>query len=147
VTEPAYADEVRRYAQDRGVGASIVFHGRYGGDADLARLVGPGALGIATSVAEPIDTGINPIASANKFFSYMTLGVPMLLEAAYENMAEIAVTAGAGLAFGSVEECADAALRVWSTPGLWERMSRAALGVSERLNADVYEEVLEELYA
>ncbi len=147
VTEPAYADEVRRYAAERGVEESLVFHGRYGGDADLARLVGPGALGLATSVAEPIDTGINPIASANKFFSYMTLGVPMLLESAYENMADIAVTAGAGLAFASVDECARAALRVWSTPGLWEQMSRAARGVSERMNADVYEGVLEELYA
>ena len=134
-------------AAERGLGDALVFHGRYAGDADLARLVGPGTLGIATSVPEPIDTGINPIASANKFFSYMTLGIPMLLEDTYENMAEIAVSAGAGLAFASAEACARAALRVWSTPGLWERMSRAARGVSDRLNADIYEELLEDLYA
>ena len=146
VTDPGYADELRAYARARGVEDRITFHGRYHGDGELLRFVGPGALGLTLAMEEKLPTGINRIASANKFFSYMALGVPMLLEAQYENMAGIAASAGAGAAFTGVEGCAAAARALWESPGTWERMSQAALQVARSMNSQTYEPVLEALY-
>jgi glycosyltransferase involved in cell wall biosynthesis len=146
VTEPDYAEELKAYARERDVEDRIVFHGRFQGDRELMRHVGPGALGLTLAMEEKLPTGINRIASANKFFSYMAMGVPMLLEAQYENMAGIAAQAGAGAAFTGVEECAAAARRIWACPQTWERMSQGALQVARTMNSQAYAPVLEALY-
>jgi glycosyltransferase involved in cell wall biosynthesis len=146
VTEPDYAEDLKAYARERGVEERIVFHGRFQGDRELMRHVGPGALGLTLAMEEKLPTGINRIASANKFFSYMAMGVPMLLEAQYENMAEIASKAGAGAAFTGVEECAAAARGIWACPQTWERMSQGALQVARTMNSQAYAPVLEALY-
>lgn len=146
VTEPDYAEDLKAYARERGVEERIVFHGRFQGDRELMRHVGPGALGLTLAMEEKLPTGINRIASANKFFSYMAMGVPMLLEAQYENMAGIAAKAGAGAAFTGVEECAAAARDIWACPQTWERMSQGALQVARTMNSQAYAPVLEALY-
>jgi glycosyltransferase involved in cell wall biosynthesis len=146
VSEPDYAEDLKAYARERGVEERITFHGRYQGDRELMRFVGPGALGLTLAMEERIPTGINRIASANKFFSYMAMGVPLLLEAQYENMAGIAAAAGAGAAFTGVEGCAAEARRIWACPQTWERMSQGALQVARTMNSQAYEPVLEALY-
>lgn len=146
VMEADYADEVRAYARDRGVEEAVVFHGRYMGDAELAAHVGRGSLGVVLALDDRLGTGINRIASANKFFSCLALGMPALVEAPYENMVALAEGAGAGRAFGSAASCADAALDAWKTPGAWERMREGALALASEMNADAYRPLLERLY-
>jgi glycosyltransferase involved in cell wall biosynthesis len=146
LTEPDYADDLRAYARERGVEERVVFYGRFQGDRELLRHVGPGALGLTLAMEEKLPTGINRIASANKFFSYMAMGLPMLLEAQYENMAQIAAAAGAGEAFTGVEGCAAEARRIWACPQTWERMSQGALQVARSMNSQAYAPVLEALY-
>lgn len=146
VLEPAYADEVRAYARARGVEEHVTFHGRYHGDHELLPFLGPGALGLITPLEEKLPTGINRTVSANKFFSYMALGVPVLLDAQHENMAGIATAAGAGAVFTGTEGCAAAARAIWESPAAWERMSQAALQVARNMNSQTYDPVLESLY-
>lgn len=147
VMEPRYADEVRAYARERGVEEAVVFHGRYVGDAELAAHVRRGSLGVVLALDDRLGTGINRIASANKFFSCLALGMPALVEAPYENMVALAEGAGAGRAFDSAGSCADAALAAWNAPEAWDRMRRGALALAAEMNADAYRPLLERLYA
>ena len=146
LTDPDYADELRAYARSRGVGDSVVFHGRYQGDAELLRRTGPGALGLTLAMEERLPTGINRIASANKFFSYMAMGVPMLLDASFQNMLGIAEQGGAGAAFRDVDSCVAAARRIWETPGLWQRMSEGARALAMTHSSQTALDTLESLY-
>jgi hypothetical protein len=145
--EPAYADEVRAYARERGVEEALVFHGRYVGDRDLAGHVRRGSLGVVLALDDALDTGINRIASANKFFSCLALGMPVLVEAPYENMVELAQEAGAGRAFDSPAACADAAMAAWADLAAWDRMREGALALVAEMNADAYRPLLARLYA
>jgi glycosyltransferase involved in cell wall biosynthesis len=146
LTEPDYADELRAYARARGVEAAVAFHGRYQGDAELLRHTGPGALGLTLAMAEKLPTGINRIASANKFFSYVAMGVPTLLDGSFRNMLDIAEQAGAGAEFHDVDSCVAAARRIWDTPGLWQRMSEAARSLAHAYSSEAAVDVLEALY-
>lgn len=146
LTEPDYVDELRAYARARGLGGQVHFHGRYQGDAELLRSIGPGGLGLTLAMQEKVPTGINRIASANKFFSYMAMGVPMLLDGSFGNMLEIAEQAGAGAAFHDVESCVAAARRIWETPGQWQRMSEGARTLACSYSSEAAVGVLEALY-
>lgn len=146
LTEPDYVDELRAYARARGVEEAVVFHGRFQGDAELLRLTGPGALGLTLAMAEKLPTGINAIASANKFFSYMAMGVPMLLDGSFRNMAGIAEQGGAGAEFHDVDSCVAAARRIWETPGEWQRMSESARRLAVSHSSEAAVDVLEALF-
>ncbi|HEX6371506.1 MAG TPA: glycosyltransferase [Longimicrobium sp.] len=146
LTEPDYAAELKAYARARGVEGQVDFHGRYQGDAELLRSVGPGGLGLTLAIAEKLPTGINRIASANKFFSYMAMGVPMLLDGSFGNMLGIAEEAGAGAAFHDVDSCVAAARRIWETPGLWQSMSEGARTLAGSYSSEAAVDVLEALY-
>lgn len=146
LTEPDYVDELRAYARTRGVEGQVRFHGRYQGDAELLRSIGPGGLGLTLGMQEKLPTGINRIASANKFFSYMAMGVPMLLDASFANMLEIAEQAGAGAAFHDVDTCVAAARGIWETPGQWRRMSEGARHLASTYSSETAVETLDALY-
>jgi glycosyltransferase involved in cell wall biosynthesis len=146
-TEPDYVRELKARAQSYGLQDNVSFHGRYGGDDELVGVASRGALGVVLGLVEAVDTRVNRIASGNKLFSYLALGVPVLVERCYENMRDIAEGAGAGLAFESVGQCADVAQRIWSDSEMWQRMHEGALRVSETMNADSYRSELEKLYA
>ncbi len=147
VMEEDYADEVRAYARERGVEEALVFHGRYVGDRELAGYVRRGSLGVVLALDDRLGTGINRIASANKLFSCLALGMPVLVEAPYENMVALTSASGAGRAFATPAACAGAAGAVWDDPAAWDAMRRGALALAAEMNADAYGPVLERLYA
>jgi glycosyltransferase involved in cell wall biosynthesis len=147
LTEPGYVREVQELARSLGLEASVAFHGRFSGDYQLAERVVRGTIGVVLSHADVLDTGINAVTSANKFFSYLTMGVPVLVEAPYINMAEIAARSGAGASFASAEDCADAAVAIWETPGAWDSMRAGALAAAGEMNSAAAERTIETLYA
>ena len=146
VSDPAYAERIMQYAAANGVGERVVFHGLYRSDDDLLAVLGRGSIGALLAVPEPIDTGIMAIASANKFYSYMALGIPTLIEAGFDSMLRVAREHGAGDGFSSVTEFVDKAHAIFNAPGGWERMSQSAFAVAEKMNSAVYEQRIEELY-
>ncbi|HEU4883214.1 MAG TPA: glycosyltransferase [Longimicrobium sp.] len=145
-TEPDYVQELRDYARRLGVHDALAFHGRFRSDADLAARLGPGAIGVHPAHAERLPTGINRITSGNKFFTYLALGLPVLLDASFENMLGIAREGGAGEAYADAASCAAAARRIWDTPGLWERMSAGARTLAHAYSAEAAVDVLEALF-
>jgi glycosyltransferase involved in cell wall biosynthesis len=146
-TEPDYVQELRERVTRSGLDELVRFHGRYRGDEELGRIAGRGAVGITMGLEERVDTRVNRIASANKLFSYLALGLPVLVEESYENMLRIVEEGAAGASFRTCEECADAASWIWRTPKAWEEMRENALRLTRRMNAATYAGVLEELYA
>jgi glycosyltransferase involved in cell wall biosynthesis len=146
IVDQKYATEVSDYARNNGLEDAVLFHGRYFGDRSLTEHVRRGSVGVLLSMQDNLDTGINRIASANKFFSYLSLGLPVLVQSQYQNMAEITRRYGAGLVFQDVDQCADAAQQMWDTPGLWDSMREGALAAANVLNAETYRNELEGLY-
>lgn len=146
VQDEAYREELVRHARERGVEDRVVFHGRFRSDAELAGLVGRGSVGLYLAYPEAFDTGIMAIASANKFFTYLTLGLPVLLEEGYENMQEILDQHQAGYRFRTREECVARLREIWDTEGLWERLSGNAFQAAASMTAEGYEPALAALY-
>jgi glycosyltransferase involved in cell wall biosynthesis len=146
VMEPDYAEEVRAQARRHGVEEQVVFLGSFMGDRDLSAHVRRGSLGVVLALDDVVDSGINTIASANKFFSYLALGVPVLVEAPYANMVALATEHDVGVAFDSPDGAAAAAAVAWADPKGWDRMRENALGFVGEMNSDSYAPVLKRLY-
>lgn len=146
LTEPEYAEHLKRYAVEAGVGDALSFYGKYRDDRELVPALSEGAVAIALAVREPVDTGVNRIASANKLFTYMALGVPVLLEHDYESMARILESCGAGTTFSSPDELARRAQLLWTAPDEWRRMSAGGRRAAERMNSDTCRDALRALY-
>lgn len=146
LTEADYAEDLKRYAAEAGLGDALSFYGKYRDDRELAPALSEGALAVAFAVKEPVDTGVNRIASANKLFTYMALGVPVLLERDYESMARILESCGAGATFSSPDELARRAQEIWTSPDEWRRMSGGGKRAAARLNSDTYRDTLRALY-
>jgi glycosyltransferase involved in cell wall biosynthesis len=147
VLDPGYAEEVRQYAHARGAGERLTFHGRYSGDESVAPFLHRGALGTFLSPEQVIDTGALRIASTNKFFSYLALGVPVLLPAGHDNMCEILRRYGAGEVFSSLDDLVQRAERIWRTPGAWEHLSAGSARAGAEVNSTASESVIGQLYA
>lgn len=145
VTEPGYAQELQERARDRGVAHWVAFHGHYRSDAELAGRLGPGAIGLHPGHPDPADTGISQITSSNKFFTYLALGLPVLMDASFENM--LALAGEAGVAFDGPGACAAAARRIWQEPGAWQRMSEVARGLQQVWNSEAALARLDDMYA
>jgi glycosyltransferase involved in cell wall biosynthesis len=146
VQDEGYHAELVRHARARGVEDRVAFHGRYRSDTELARLVGRGSVGLYLSYPQAFDTGILAIASANKFFTYLALGLPVLLEEGYDNMQAILDEYQAGYRFGGAEECAARVREIWETEGLWDRLSGNAFAAAAAMPAEEYEPALRALY-
>lgn len=147
VLDSGYADEVRRYAETRGVEEGLTFHGRYAGDESVAPFLRRGALGTILAPEQVIETGALRIASTNKFFSYLALGVPVLLQAGHDNMCEILRRYDAGEVFSSVDDFVQLADRIWRTPGAWENLSAGSARGGAEVNSRASETVIDQLYA
>lgn len=147
VVDTGYPAELNRYARERGVGGRITFHGGYQGDASVAPFLRRGAIGTFVAPEQVVDTGALRIASTNKFFSYLALGIPVLLEAGHDNMYAVLRRHDAGLVFGSLDEFVERAEQVWRTPGAWERLSAGSVRAGAEVNSDAHEQVIASLYA
>jgi len=145
--DPAYQDDLTRQAEESGVSGSLVFHGSYGSDSEIRSALGAGALAYLfplTFVANP--SGIEAISSSNKFFSYATLGLPMLVHSSYKEMVSILLSHRAGFVFSSLDELAERCVEIWSDPDLWHTLSRGAFTIAAAMNNDVVERQLQQLY-
>lgn len=79
------------------LGDRVRFHGPFRSDADLADRLPPNPVGVFLGWADPGKTGINGIASPNKFFTYMNLRLPVLLGAELTGLTSEVTRAGAGV--------------------------------------------------
>jgi len=146
VLEEDYVKDLILYAKNKGVDDCIVFSGDYSSSEALAKFIMRGTIGYWNLNYQEFDTGIEKITSGNKFFTYLSLGLPVLLEEGFDNMADILMENKAGYTFHSVKDFADKARKIWETDGLWESMRNNALEVSKKMNSTVYNSVIEKLY-
>lgn len=146
VEEREYMDELLRYSKEQGVSDSIKFHGKYRDDSEIRLLVKRGAISIFFGFNDPLNTNINKIVSGNKLFTYLNLGIPVLLDSRYENMLKIVKEHSAGESFSDVKDIASQAEHIWRTKGLWDAMSKNAYSIATRMNSEIYRESIENLY-
>lgn len=142
----AYINTLRSYAKKAEIEDKVIFHGLYGNDQELLKIVGRGSIGIILGY-ESLNTNIEKIASSNKFFSYLTLGVPVLIEKGFDNMIEIAGEGKACFSFNSVVDCTVKAKKIWDTNNLWERMSKNGLEIVTQMNSTAYFKKISNLYS
>lgn len=94
------------------LGNRVVFYGQYQADEGIARTLPPNPIGVFLGWEDPFNTGINRIASPNKYFSYINLELPMILDASLEGLAREIREWQAGLAIGSRSDFAAAVDRI-----------------------------------
>ena len=145
IKDRAYADILRSHAKKAEIEDKVIFHGHYRNDQELLKIISRGSVGIVLGY-ESLNTNIEKIASANKFFSYLTLGVPILIEKGFENMIEIAGEGKACFSFHSLADCTAKAEKIWNTDNLWERMSKKGLEIAKRMNSTAYFNKISNLY-
>jgi len=146
IIDKAYGNILRNYAKKAGIEDKVIFHGRYRNNQELLKIIGRGSIGIILGIKYKLNTNIEKIASANKFFSYLTLGVPILIEKGFDNMIEIAGEGKACFSFDSVADCTVKAKKIWDTNNLWERMSKNGLEIVKRMNSTAYFREISNLY-
>jgi len=142
-----FAEELRERIQQFGLGQRVCFKGPYKSDSDVRGSLASGAIGMVPGWDDPLRTGINAIASTNKFFSYLSLGLPVLLEDGLDNMVELAVSAGAGLTYQPIpKSCAQIIERIWEDNELWYGMRQGSLELSSRMHGEQAKDTLRDLY-
>jgi glycosyltransferase involved in cell wall biosynthesis len=147
LADAAYRDELLRLAEVKGVADLVDFHGPYGSDLDISKSLRAGAIAYLFPLTfAPNPAAIEAISSSNKFFTYATLGLPMLVHKSYVEMGAMLAAYGAGFAFSSLDEFVDSCVEVWSNPGSWLELSRASSAIAASMNNDVYEQRLQQLY-
>lgn len=80
------------------LGERVSFHGGYGDDAEIANKMPPRTIGVFLGWDDPQGTGINRIASPNKYFTYINLGFPVIVDRRVEPLAAELEEWGAGIA-------------------------------------------------
>lgn len=145
IKDRAYADILRSHAKKAEIEDKVIFHGRYRNDQELLKIISRGSVGIVLGY-KSLNTNIEKIASANKLFSYLALGVPILIEKGFDNMIEIAGEGKACFSFHSLADCTVKAEKIWNTDNLWERMSKKGLEIAKRMNSTAYFNKISNLY-
>ena len=141
-----YVEELRDYAVRKGVADRIRFTGAYTGDAELEQHMVRGTVGYWNKNYSDFDTGVEKLTSGNKFFTYLSLGIPVLLEDGFDGMIGILRRYQAGESFKTGEDFVAQARRIWETEGLWDAMHRSAYRVTDDMNTETYVPLLRELY-
>lgn len=96
-------DRVEAAVQET-LGDRIRFHGGYQSDSDIRASLPSNAIGVFLGWEDPARTGINGIASPNKYYSYVNLELPLILGASLEGLSEDCTRHGAGVAIDSYSE-------------------------------------------
>jgi glycosyltransferase involved in cell wall biosynthesis len=105
LSDPLYHKELENLADSLGVSDSLVFHGPYRSDADIQHQLSAGAVAhLFPLTFTPNPSNVESISSSNKFFSYATLGLPMLVHQSYTDMASTLATYHAGFSFFTLSE-------------------------------------------
>jgi hypothetical protein len=86
------------------LGERVVFYGRYQGDEGIARQLPHNPVGIFLGWDDPCKIGINAIASPNKYFTYMNLEIPVILDRSLVGLAKDVEQFQAGLAIEDGEQ-------------------------------------------
>lgn len=147
VREPQYMDSLLTLANELGVRDRFFFQGPYASDSDLRASVAVGTVGLAPGWADPLGTGINEIASSNKFHSYINLSVPVLLQSNLSNMASQLLSYDAGCVYDpNPKSCAEAVAQIWTSDAAWQRMSAGAARLSLQVNGEQGAHKLRKLY-
>lgn len=106
-------DEVLKEEISEILGSKVRWQGAFKCDNEIASRISSRAIGVFLGWEDPLRTGINRIASPNKYFTYVNLQVPVILDERLEGLVEEVEAFGAGISVGSQNEFAAAARRIW----------------------------------
>jgi glycosyltransferase involved in cell wall biosynthesis len=147
VKDSPYAAALHELIRAHSLQEHVTFKGAYQSDSEVRDSLTTGTLAIIPGWSDPLGTGINAIASANKFFSYLNLGLPILLEDGLDNMVQLAVPSGAALTYQpTATSCAAVVKRIWEDDDLWHTMTKRSLQLSLKLNNECAKHTLRNLY-
>lgn len=146
VGEETYCNELYEMIKIKRLEKLVKFHGRFKDDYDIYRKIAKGSIGIILSTPERFCTGIHQISSANKFFSFLSLGIPVFIERGLDNMISIIEKNNAGVAFSSPDDFVSKAIKIWANENLWDSMSFNALSVAKQMNDEEVLNTIQELY-
>jgi len=147
VSDVGYRDDLQRLADAIGVGNSMQFHGSYRSDLEIQRRLTAGAIAYLFPLTfTPNPAAVEAISSSNKFFSYATLGLPIMIHKYYLDMASILKAYRAGFTFGSLDELVGCCADVWSDPRRWLELSHGSREIATVMNNNVYEESIRHYY-
>jgi hypothetical protein len=82
ILDPLVAQVVTRQLEGR-----VYFYGGYASEEEIATRLPGNAVGVFLGWADPYGTGINGIASPNKYYTYVNLGLPILVHSNLSGLA------------------------------------------------------------
>jgi glycosyltransferase involved in cell wall biosynthesis len=121
-------DELRRAANDEGLGDALVFHGFLTDHRDVERVLASASVAVAPY--EPDPSSFTRFADPGKLKAYLAAGLPILLTDVPPNAAELAAHGGAEIVPYDARALARAAERLLEDPVEWQQRRERALSVA-----------------
>ena len=133
-------DEDARRAVEALCGGRATFHGPYRGDQGLRRALPDRSIAVFLGWEDRKNTGINEIASPNKFYSYVNLEVPIIVGDRLKSLAEDVAQHGAGQVVCGPQDFASAVVTLNNNYGEFSmgarrlKTSYRSIDLPDRLN-------------
>lgn len=125
VLDSEYESYLKNLADKNGLAQSIHFFGGFGSIGEIMPHLSKGAIGFLHPYELNFDIGLNQIASPNKFYSYLALGIPVILHRSFSNIIT-RTEERACIPYSSPLEVTSILKRLWSNPQQWCRASAHA---------------------
>jgi hypothetical protein len=90
----------------------IELHGKFNSDTDILNKLSGRPIGVFLGWDDPSGTGLNSIASPNKFFTYVNMGIPIILGGKLSSLRKMVEDFDSGIVVNSQKEFENALIRI-----------------------------------
>lgn len=103
---------------------NVDFYGEFRSEADILDQMPAAPIGVFMGWEDPAGTNINAHASPNKYFTYVNMGIPVIIAASLTELAGHVAECGAGIAVGDETEFAQAVTTIETNYAAYAEGSR-----------------------
>lgn len=108
---------------------NVSFYGEFKNETDILKRIPPAPVGVFLGWNDPARTNINAHASPNKYFTYVNMGIPVIIASSLSELARHVAECGAGLA---VADEAEFAVAVAEIEANYDAFAAGALRLKEK---------------